>query len=86
MASRRAASSIPEFMRFWAFTPQSIGAWVVASGAGYWFYFRPKLYPQAERTKAKEFTPREVEQWNDRTAPPSSRGAQQNPAPGEQPR
>ena len=38
-------------------------AWLVASVVGYVLYIRPKWYPKIEYEQARQFTPKEVEEW-----------------------
>lgn len=58
-------TSIPEFARIWELSKVSISAWAAAGTLGYFLYLRPKWYPNIEHPKAREFTPREVEEWNE---------------------
>ena len=57
---------LPEALRVWELTRPSIAAWVVSGAAGYYLFIRPKWYPTIEHERAQEFTPREVEQWNEK--------------------
>ena len=46
---------------------QGVAAWVLAGSIGYFLYIRPKWYPTIEHEQARQFTPREVEEWNQRS-------------------
>ena len=40
-------------------------AWLVAGAIGYVLYIRPKMYPRIEYEKARAFSPKEVQEWNE---------------------
>ena len=63
---RPSDSQIPEPFRIWEASKMGAAAWLAAGAIGYVLYIRPKMYPRIEYEKSRPFTPKEVEEWNQR--------------------